>query len=125
MNIDVIITGFTKWENGNIASIVLAMYDEEHRLTEIGKARVGFNDKDIINIFARLHAYSSPHFPGKLRSVSAEEIFWVNPVLVCEVNAKGWTDDLQLYEPVFLRLKDEKNAGRIYMNFQKKSRKIQ
>ncbi len=38
---------------------------------------------------------------------------WVKPELVCEVGLTGWTGEGVMRHPVFLRLREDKNAAEV------------
>jgi bifunctional non-homologous end joining protein LigD len=102
-------------------SLVVGYYaDGDDRLTYVGHAGSGFDDRTLLSVFERLQALrtdASP-FKGEVPTVGrwtrpgkAEgPITWVRPELVAQVKYTERTQDGILRAPVFLGLRDDKVA---------------
>ncbi len=108
---DFVIVGYTAPRGSRTAfgALHLAVYRAE-RLTYAGSVGSGFTDKQLNSIKKQLdeHIVKKAPFdgvpPGKGHT-------WVEPLYVCEVRFKEWTDEPLLRHPVFLRLRDDKSPS--------------
>jgi bifunctional non-homologous end joining protein LigD len=101
---------------------LLVGFYERGKLVYAGKVGTGFNVKwlkSLHNEFTRIATNQCPfdNLPeNKARSgqgLTAAEMrrcHWVKPVLVCQLKFTEWTRDHHLRHPVFLGLRDDKNA---------------
>ncbi|MEX2282643.1 MAG: DNA ligase D [Gemmatimonadota bacterium] len=105
---DFVIVGYTAPRGSRTAfgALHLAVYRDE-QLTYAGSVGSGFTDKLLNTIKKQLdeHVVKKVPFaggpPGKGHT-------WVEPLYVCEVRYKEWTDEPLLRHPVFLRMRDDK-----------------
>jgi len=104
-----VIVGYTEPKRGRVGlgALHLAVRDGEG-YRYVGRVGTGFDDRQLEELRGRLDAErrKAPAATGALPK--GRENVWTNPVLVCEVRFKEWTDDHQLRHPVFLRLRDDK-----------------
>jgi bifunctional non-homologous end joining protein LigD len=80
------------------------------RLTYVGHTGTGFDQKELRRVWTLLKAREierSP-FSGSIRS--NEPAHWVRPDLVAQVRFTEWTDDNKLRHPVYVGLRDDKDA---------------
>jgi bifunctional non-homologous end joining protein LigD len=113
---DGVIAGFTAPRGGRsyFGSLVLGAYEWDE-LSYIGRCGGGFNEKSLKEIYDRLRPLIRKKCPfkqassgpavGELRGTT-----WVKPEVVCEVTFTEWTADGVMRQPVFLRLREDKNA---------------
>ena len=104
-SIEAVIVGYTV-KKRNISSLALALYKKD-KLRYIGKVGTGFNEEIIKKLekkLEKLRRKTAPVVnPGKLST-----IYWVKPLLICELNYQQFTKSEHLRIPVFLRLRDDK-----------------
>jgi len=79
-------------------------------LVPIGNVGSGFTARDLEDIRERLDSLVREGSPFRATPEANTAITWVKPELVCEVGLAGWTGDNLMRQPVFLRLREDKNA---------------
>jgi bifunctional non-homologous end joining protein LigD len=105
---------------------LLVGYQGKSGLEFAGKVGTGFNEALLKSLHKRLESLSIPDCPFKnlpekragrySQGVTASEMkkcHWVKPSLVCQVKFSEWTRDEKLRQPVFLGLREDKNAGEV------------
>lgn len=114
--IDCVIGGYTDPEGTRLyfGSLVLGLYDDKGQLIHVGQAGTGFNQITLTKIWNTLHKMETPKSPFS-GPVDAAHVHWVKPQLVAEIKFTEWTHEtaeggLKLRAPVFLRLRDDKDA---------------
>lgn len=107
---DCVIFGYTKGKGARVASfgaLILGLYDEENAVY-VGKVGTGFSEdniKSLLQIFEGLETKIET-----LKGVEiAEEINWLEPKVVCEVEYQTITKDGKLRLARFRRLRSDKN----------------
>jgi bifunctional non-homologous end joining protein LigD len=109
--IECVITGYTQGKGDRSAwfgALQLACYDGEV-LHYVGKVGTGFNDRLLTSISAQLKKVK----PAAKRPVDRKppddaETVWLAPRLVCEVQYASFTRTGTLREPVFLRMRPDR-----------------
>jgi ATP-dependent DNA ligase len=105
---------------------LLVGFYEGKKLKFAGRVGTGFNEKLLRSLFSELEEIrveSCPFFkvPAKGRSrwdqgLSAAEMKrcrWVKPGMVCQLKFTEWTRDDRLRQPVFLWIREDKNAREV------------
>jgi bifunctional non-homologous end joining protein LigD len=83
-------------------------------LIYIGHVGTGFDQKTLADLRARLDHLSQESCPFKKRPKPNAPVHWVRPELVCEISFGLWTDDGQVRHPVFLGLREDKDASEVH-----------
>jgi bifunctional non-homologous end joining protein LigD len=122
-----VIGGYTKpaGSRTHFGSLLVGVYDGS-QLKFAGKVGTGFDGKllrDLLRMFKKIPRETSPFvdLPEKRaglfgRGVTASEMklcHWVEPEIVCQVKFKEWTRDHRLRQPVFLGLREDKDAKEV------------
>jgi bifunctional non-homologous end joining protein LigD len=107
-----VICGYTHGERSTFSSLVLGVYDEGE-LNFAGCVGTGFNDQTLAQIWKKLKPLETTKNPFSKRIDVLREVTWVEPKLLCEVKFTEWTQDGRLRAPVFIRLRDDKNAEEV------------
>jgi bifunctional non-homologous end joining protein LigD len=114
-----VVAGYTRGRGtraGRLGSLLLAVEDEGG-LRYVGNVGTGFTERTIEELLARLRplerATSPFEPPPKLPRVRKDEIVWVEPRLVAEVEFSEWTHDRRLRQPSFQGLRDDKEASEV------------
>jgi bifunctional non-homologous end joining protein LigD len=105
-------------------SLIVGYYaDGDSKLTYVGHAGSGFDDRTLESVYKRLQALRTDECPFKgevptmgrwMRPNKAEgSIAWVRPELVAQVKYTERTSDGILRAPVFLGLRDDKAATEV------------
>jgi bifunctional non-homologous end joining protein LigD len=99
---------------GTLGSLILAVNDGDG-LRYVGNVGTGFTDSEIGRVLAKLKPLrrdASPFQPvPKMPRVRKDEIVWVDPKLVAEVEFAEWTHDGRLRAPSYQGLRDDKDAA--------------
>jgi len=112
---EVVIGGFTLSSDGrgSIGALLVGFY-EDSQLLYAGKVGSGFNDRVLDDLQHRLESRrrkTSPFVgvPPELR----KGVQWVEPDLVAQVEFTQWTDEGRMRQPVFLGLRDDREARHV------------
>jgi bifunctional non-homologous end joining protein LigD len=93
-----------------IGALLLGYYDRQGQLRYVGHMGGGFTRDGLADMYKRLKPLerSSPPFvdPPKTN----EPAHWVEPNVVVEVKFAEWTADGKLRQPIFLGIRDDKDA---------------
>jgi bifunctional non-homologous end joining protein LigD len=107
---DCVIFGYTKGEGARGASfgaLILGLYDEGNPVY-IGKVGTGFSSEGIESLLESFEGLKTQ--AESLKGVEiAEEITWLEPKLVCEVEYQAVTKERKLRLARFKRLRSDKN----------------
>jgi bifunctional non-homologous end joining protein LigD len=122
-----VIGGYTDPEGSRqyFGSVIVGFY-EDKKLLFAGKVGTGFNDallRRLYSQFKKIARASCPfaNLPVSRGSkwgqgITASEIkhcHWVEPQMVCQVKFSEWTRDDRLRQPVFLGLREDKDAAEV------------
>jgi bifunctional non-homologous end joining protein LigD len=107
---DFVVVGFTEPDGPGrpgFGALHLGSYDGEN-LIYSGRAGSGFSERQLNDLRGLLEAdrRKQPACQGPLPQGRGH--VWVEPRLVCEVRFKQWTEEGLLRQPVFLRMRDDK-----------------
>ena len=90
-------------------SLLLGVYDHEHRLQYVGQTGAGFSDAELGRVWKQLHALKTRTCPFATVPRTTLRAHWVKPRLVIGVSFAGWTKGGKLRRPTYAGLKaDEK-----------------
>jgi bifunctional non-homologous end joining protein LigD len=112
---EAVIGGFTepKGARQGLGALVLGVYDKG-ALVYIGHAGTGMSDASLGDLRARLDGLIQEKCPFQKRPKTNAPVHWVEPRLVCEVSFGDWTSDGQMRHPVFLGLREDKEAAMVH-----------
>jgi bifunctional non-homologous end joining protein LigD len=111
---EAVICGYTLPQSGRkyFGSLILGLY-EQNKLIYIGNCGTGFNDvslKELFNRFEKIKSTTSPFETIPKFSYTKGKPVWVNPLLVCNVKFSEWTQSGNMRNPVFMGLREDKDA---------------
>jgi bifunctional non-homologous end joining protein LigD len=105
---------------------ILVGYYQKHELRFAGKVGTGFNEALLKRLHAQFKMLSREDCPfvdlpekrnGKYgQGITAAEMkrcHWLEPKLVCQIKFSEWTRDGKLRHPVFLGLREDKEAEEV------------
>jgi bifunctional non-homologous end joining protein LigD len=122
-----VIGGYTQPEGArkHFGALLVGLY-EGKKFKFAGRFGTGFRDKLLRDLFAQLEKIRTENCPfsnvpaaGRSRwdqGLSAAEMKrsrWVKPSMVCQVKFTDWTLDDRLRHPVFLSIREDKNASEV------------
>jgi len=112
---EMVIGGFTLSSDGGgtLGALLVGFYEDE-QLVYAGKVGSGFDGRLLVDLQQRLEARrrkTSPFasVPDELRRGAR----WVEPDLVAQVEFSQWTDEGRMRQPVFLGLRDDREARHV------------
>src|SRR5918994_402791 len=110
---DCVVVGYTKGEGNRqdyFGSLILAAYDDRGKLRFIGHSGSGFGFdqlKETLTVMQRLTTDIN-FCPVDSVPYTNSKPTWLRPELVAEVKFSGWTQDLIMRAPIFLRFRYDK-----------------
>ncbi|HWB55707.1 MAG TPA: DNA ligase D [Gaiellaceae bacterium] len=114
-----VIAGYTKGRgkrSGRLGSLVLGV-NEGGELRYVGNCGTGFSEEEIDKLMAALRPLErkTAPFPDvpRMPKVRRDEIVWVEPALVSQVEFAEWTHDDRLRAPVYKGLREDKPAQEV------------
>lgn len=117
-----VIGGYTDPEGSRpyFGSVLVGYYDSQ-KLIFSGKVGTGFNAnllKALYDRFQEIRTEKTPfaNLPERGGVIGPSQMRfckWVQPTLVCQVRFTEWTRDNHLRQPVFLGLREDKNAREV------------
>jgi bifunctional non-homologous end joining protein LigD len=109
----------------DFGALLVGYYDKKE-LKFAGKVGTGFNEVLLKSLHGRLKKLSVPecpfvNLPEKRKGRSGQGVtpaemrrcHWVKPEMVCQIKFSEWTQDEKLRQPVFLGLREDKNAREV------------
>jgi bifunctional non-homologous end joining protein LigD len=111
---EAVIGGFTEPKGSRVGfgSLLLGVYDNGD-LIYMGHVGTGFNEKTLAEVRVKLDRLIQETSPFKDRPKPNAPVHWVQPRLVAEVSFSHWTNDNIIRHPVFLGLREDKDATEV------------
>ena len=112
---DCVVIGYTKGEGNRhdyFGSLILAAYDDKGKLHFIGHSGSGFGFdqlKQTLTVMQRLRTDNN-FCPVDFVPYTNSKPTWLRPELVAEVKFSGWTQDMIMRAPIFLRFRYDKQS---------------
>ncbi|WP_205511167.1 non-homologous end-joining DNA ligase [Longitalea arenae] len=112
---EVVIGGFTetRGSRSHFGALVLGVY-ENNKLIYVGHTGSGFTEESLAAVYKKLKPLIVPSSPFVKKPKTNMPCTWVKPVLVCEVKFSEWTKDKILRQPIFMGLREDKNAKDVH-----------
>jgi len=114
-----VIAGYTKGKGrraGRIGSLVLGV-TRAGELRYAGNVGTGFTEDEIEKLIAKLRPLERAEAPfrdvPKMPKVRKDDVVWVEPALVAEVEFAEWTHDDRLRAPVYKGLREDKEPSEV------------
>jgi bifunctional non-homologous end joining protein LigD len=92
------------------ALLLAAYYGDE--LKYVGKVGTGFSEEALAKLFRKFHPLIRTK-PPVTNAPRERAVTWLAPRLVAQIAYGEWTDDRKLRQPVFLGLRDDKDATEV------------
>jgi bifunctional non-homologous end joining protein LigD len=111
---EVVVGGFTAPKKGRnkFGSLLLGIY-KNNKLTFVGHVGGGFDEKLLEEIFDRLQPLITAKCPFSKVPRTNAPATWVKPELVCELEFQEWTKDNIMRQPIFKRLRGDKDPHEV------------
>lgn len=108
---EAVIAGFTKPRGSrkNFGALVLGIHKNDD-FVFVGHTGTGFNEKTLTDLYAQMKPLATDVSPFKTKIPLNAPITWIKPVLVAQLKFTEWTKDNVMRHPVFVGLREDKNA---------------
>jgi bifunctional non-homologous end joining protein LigD len=112
-----VIGGFTEPRRARpyLGALLLGYFDSKGRLNYVGHTGGGFNRESLRELRAQLDRIERDTSPFANTPRTNEQAHWVKPKVVVEVKFAEWTADGRLRQPIFLGVRDDKNAREVHL----------
>ncbi|MEW5930044.1 MAG: DNA ligase D [Gemmatimonadota bacterium] len=107
-----VVGGWTEPRNSrqHIGALLLGYHDGDGRLVYAGHTGTGFTQKGLVEMARRLGPLERKTSPFSAKVQTNQPAHWASPRVVVEVKFNQWTADGKLRHPVFLGVRDDKDA---------------
>ena len=95
-----------------LGALVLGVHDNGN-LLYAGRVGTGFDDRELAKLIKLLKPIETRTTPLSNAPRTNEKTHWVKPTLVAQVRFTEWTADGSLRHPVYLGLRDDKDATEV------------
>lgn len=109
-----VVGGYTEPRNSreHIGALLLGYFDHA-RFIYVGHTGGGFTRQGLEEMYHRLEPLERKTSPFVEIPKTNEKAHWVKPELVVEVKFSEWTADRRLRQPIFLGVRDDKDAREV------------
>jgi bifunctional non-homologous end joining protein LigD len=107
---DCVVIGYTKGEGNRqdyFGSLILAIYEKD-KLRFVGHSGSGFGREQLAETLRLMQRLKIDKCPLQLVPYTNSPPVWLKPKLVAEVRFSGWTQDMIMRAPIFLRFRYDK-----------------
>lgn len=103
-----IICGFSinPTRRGDLSSLILGSH-EQNQLKPFGLVGTGFTLSELDTLHHELKKITSPICPFTGTKLKQKNVYWTNPIVVCEIEYLELTDDHSLRHPSFKRFRPD------------------
>jgi bifunctional non-homologous end joining protein LigD len=112
-----VIVGWTEpaGSRKSLGALLLAYYRDGSDLTYCGRVGTGFTSQSLRELRRRLSELARPRppFPHRQIGSSSDEVHWVEPQLIAEVEFSEWTSDGLLRHASFKGLREDKSLREV------------
>lgn len=111
-----VVGGYTepRLSREHIGALLLGYFDARGRLRYAGNMGGGFNRASLLEMAKRLRPLERKTSPFAQPVKTNEPAHWVSPKVVVEVKFAEWTSDEKLRQPIFLGVRDDKDARDVH-----------
>ncbi|HWZ57649.1 MAG TPA: hypothetical protein VNW46_01640, partial [Gemmatimonadaceae bacterium] len=107
-----VVGGYTEPRKSRTAlgALLIGHYDKTGDLIYAGHVGGGFTEQGLREMYAALKPLERKTSPFTTTPDTNEPAHWVSPKIVVEVKFNEWTDDGRLRQPIFVGVRDDKDA---------------
>jgi bifunctional non-homologous end joining protein LigD len=112
-----VVGGFTEPRRSRqfIGSLLLGYFDARGLFRYVGNMGGGFNRASLEEMYRRLRPLERARSPFDVPPRTNEKAHWVVPKVVVEVKFGEWTTAGKLRQPIFLGVRDDKDARDVHL----------
>jgi len=120
-----VVGGYTEPRNSreHIGALLLGYFDGD-RFIYVGHTGGGFTRQSLNDMYKRLKPLERKTSPFEETPKTNENAHWVKPEVVVEVKFSEWTADRRLRQPIFVGVRDDKDAKDVEIEFPSVQRKV-
>jgi bifunctional non-homologous end joining protein LigD len=109
-----VVGGYTEPRNSreHIGALLLGYFDGD-RFIYVGHTGGGFTRQGLEEMYRKLKPLERKTSPFEETPKTNEKAHWVEPKVVVEVKFSEWTADRRLRQPIFLGVRDDKDAPEV------------
>jgi bifunctional non-homologous end joining protein LigD len=109
---ELVVGGWTEPRNSrkHFGALLLGYYDAAGDLVYAGHTGTGFSDKVLDDVYRKLRAIERRESPFVDAPKTNQPAHWTAPKYVAEIRFNEWTSGGLMRQPVFLGLRDDKDA---------------
>jgi bifunctional non-homologous end joining protein LigD len=110
-----VVAGYTEPRNSrqHLGAILLGYYDDDGNLIYAGHTGGGFSRASLSDMYRQLRALERKTCPFVKQPRTNARAHWVRPRVVVEVKFNEWTADGKLRQPIFVGIRDDKDAAAV------------
>jgi bifunctional non-homologous end joining protein LigD len=107
-----VVGGFTKprGTRTHFGSLLIGVFNKKGQLQYCGHVGTGFTATSLKSMSRLLAQYQTDKMPFATQPPQAQQVTWVKPVIVIEVEFSGWTQENILRHPAFKGIRQDKQA---------------
>jgi bifunctional non-homologous end joining protein LigD len=97
----------------HLGALLLGYYDDDGKLVYAGHTGTGFTRASLTDLSKRLTRLERKSSPFTTTPRTNEKAHWARPTLIAEIKFNEWTTDGKLRQPVFVGMRDDKDAREV------------
>jgi bifunctional non-homologous end joining protein LigD len=97
----------------HVGAILVGYYDDDGELIYAGHTGTGFTRESLADMYRRLSRIERTSSPFTVTPRTNEPAHWTRPSVVVEIKFNEWTSEGRLRQPVFVGIRDDKDAREV------------
>ena len=110
-----VIGGFETSEKNALLSAIYVGYYKDNKLIFAGKVGTGFDEEEKLILNKKFSKIAVKKCPFDKNFKKSEQITWLSPKLIAEIQYAELTKDGVLRQPSFIGLRDDKDAKKVFL----------
>lgn len=110
-----VVGGYTIGKREHFGALLLGMYKDK-KFIYAGKVGTGFDSELLKTLFDKINVHTQVNSPFANYCVDSNNIHWVKPKLIVEIEFTEWTAEGKLRHPSFIGIRADKNPKDVGVN---------